>query len=228
MNAGQGDGGLTALSSRAIEELKRRPVHVFVSDARVGSRRSRSWASLAAVSFTNSLDYGYSVIWIDLENHHTVEGIVAEIFAKVRLVDPQAPTCVITDLHADTVTAINKAVARIREVFMRGRYVLVLDSVESFGRPQMMHHGLPTYDLYRILETRASQCKDQREQLLREFQGRVSNLARFVESLLLLKARDAGRNYADHPFLGFVRCRLPRPTQTGDIAITKWTTKDNL
>ncbi len=83
---------------------------------------------------------------------------------------------------------------------MRGRYVLVLDSVESFGRPQMMHHGLPTYDLYRILETRASQCKDQREQLLREFQGRVSNLARFVESLLLLKARDAGRNYADHPF----------------------------
>jgi hypothetical protein len=159
---------------------------------------------MAAAAFTDSLDrgytYGYTVVWIDLENHHTVEGIVAEFFDKVRVVDPQAPTCTITDLHSETAAAIEKAVGRIREVFQRGRYVLVLDSVESFGRPQMMHHGMPSYDLYKLAGgADADGFKGRREQLEKEFTSRVSNLAQFIDSLLLLDPA-AGRDPADHPF----------------------------
>ncbi len=127
------------------KEKKRRPVQLCIAEIKKGNHSS-SWSSLAGMSFVNSLDNDYTVIWIDFENHHTVEGIIAEIFKLVRILDPQAPFCAITDMDNEFNKVISKAVERIRDVFKRGRYVLVLDLVESFGRPQMVHHGIISSD----------------------------------------------------------------------------------
>lgn len=183
---------------RRARNLARRPVQVCIAASQATVRRSTSWASMAGAAFIADLDFGYTVVWIDLENHHTVEGIVAEFFDKVRLVDPQAPTCTLTDLHTDARAAIEKAVARIREVFQRGRYVLVLDSVESFGRPQMMHHGIPSYDIFR-LAPEDSAYGQRRVALETEFSGRVNNLKLFLESLLGTESNTA-RDPSDNPF----------------------------
>lgn len=126
--------------TREKKEKKRRPIHLCVGNIEEG-QPSSSWPSLAAMAFTNQL-LGYTVIWINLESHHTVEGIIAEFFERVRVLDPQAPSCVITNMDKYGDEAIEKTVDRISDVFKRGRYVLVLDEVESFGRPQMVHHGM--------------------------------------------------------------------------------------
>ncbi len=139
--------GLKAFPEKQKEEKeqKRRPVQLcFVNFDE--DKPSSNWSSLAGMPFVNSLNNDYTVIWIDFENHHTVEGIIAEIFKLVRISDPQAPLCAITNINNAFGTVIPKAVERIRDAFKRGRYVLVLDLVESFGRPQMVHHGIISSD----------------------------------------------------------------------------------
>lgn len=134
---------------------KRRPIQCFVANQKKGS--SGSWATLAGVAFTNSLDPSYTVIWIDLENHQSVQGVIAEIFNKVRVVDPLAPSCNVTDFSAPDIKIVDtskektpeevvKIIDRIKEIFQRGRFVLVLDSLESFCRPPLVHHGIPTHE----------------------------------------------------------------------------------
>ena len=123
------------------KETKRCAVQLCIAEIKKGNPSS-SWSSLAGMSFVNSLDSDYTVLWIDFENHHTVEGIIAEIFKLVRILDPQAPFCAITDMDNESHEIISKEFERIIDFFKRGRYVLVLDLVESFGRPQMVHHGM--------------------------------------------------------------------------------------
>ena len=127
--------------NKVEKEKKRCAVQLCIAEIKKGNPSS-SWSSLAGMSFVNSLDNDYTVLWIDVENHHTVEGIIAEIFKLVRILDPQPPFCAITDMGNESHEIISKAVERIRDVFKRGQYVLVLDLVESFGRPQMVHHGM--------------------------------------------------------------------------------------
>ena len=138
---------------KCIEKAdKRRPVQCFVANQEKGS--SGSWATLAGVAFTNSLDPSYTVIWIDLENHQSVQGVIAEIFYKVRVVDPLAPSCNVTDFSVPDKKEkelpppeeVVKIIDRIKEIFQRGRFVLVLDSLESFCRPALVHHGIPTHE----------------------------------------------------------------------------------
>ncbi|MEE9337928.1 MAG: hypothetical protein V3U87_07590, partial [Methylococcaceae bacterium] len=140
---------------------KRRPVQCFVANQEESS--SGSWATLAGVAFTNSLDPSYTIIWIDLENHQSVQGVIAEIFYKVRVVDPLAPSCNVTDFSVSdekkqppenqnfvfpkqAPVEVVKIIERIKEIFQRGRFVLVLDSLESFCRPALVHHGIPTHE----------------------------------------------------------------------------------
>ncbi len=163
------------------ESLNRCPVQCFVANYKnfgviQGDKikiPSGSWATLAGVAFTHSLDPSYSIIWIDLENHQTVEGIIAEFFNRVRIIDPQAPSCNISGLGNNPKEEIKKVITRIREVFQRGRFVLVLDSLESFGRPQMIHHGIPSY-------------RYGNNDLEREFNIQIDRLYIFLDSLLHL------------------------------------------
>lgn len=164
------------------KQQKRRPVHLCIANID-NNPRSSNWASLAGMAFVDSLDKGYTVIWIDLENHHTVEGLIAEFFSRVRVVDPHAPSCTITNMHDDPSAAISKAIERIRDVFKRGRYVLVLDLVESFGRPQMVHHGIPSS--YKNPDDRKGGAEHNKQQEMGKiFQGRVENLKLFLTKLL--------------------------------------------
>ena len=186
--------------------LKRRPVQFFVAkNAFVAIKKadeikvpSGSWATLAAVAFTHSLDTSYSVIWIDLENHQTVEGIIAEFFKRVQIIDPQAPSCNITGFGDDPTEEIKKAIIRIREVLQRGRFVLVLDSLESFGRPQMVHHGTPTYIYGDIKLERTNSVGNN---LKDEFENQIHNLYKFLKSLLYLDSQ-AAKKYV----LEFIYC----------------------
>ncbi len=117
---------------------------------------SKSWATLTGTAFVQSLaSEGYRIIWIDLENHRTLESVLAEIFTKIQLVDSQAPSFNISLKISKTEdkdknkalehNAINKAAHRICDVLKRGRYVLALDSLDSFGRHPLGHHGIPNY-----------------------------------------------------------------------------------
>ncbi|MEE9339313.1 MAG: hypothetical protein V3U87_14650 [Methylococcaceae bacterium] len=162
------------------KEKYRRPVHLCIVDEDENSSLSSSWATLAGMTFVSPL-IDYTIIWIDLENHHTVEGVVAEFFDQIRVIDAKAPSCAITNLNAEnssgenakTSEAIEKIVKRISEVFQRGRYVLVLDSVEAYARPQMVHHGIPS-------------SYDEKETLQKEFTTRIENLSNFINKLLYL------------------------------------------
>ena len=132
------------------------PILIFVDDQK--TENSRSWATLAGTAFVQSLsNEGYKIIWIDLENHQTLESVLAEVFNRIKLIDPYAPSFNISipgnsekyksEPSKPTVEnmAINKAVERVLEVLKRGRYVLSFDSFDSFGRQPLGHHGIPNY-----------------------------------------------------------------------------------
>lgn len=177
----------TLAAARAVE---RRPVHIFLAD-QGENKPSSSWASLAGTRFTDPLEYDYKIIAIDLENHHTVEGIVAEIFERVRVIDPLAPGCAITTLDpVSAKTTIKKVVDRIGEVFQRGRWILVLDSVESFGRAQMVHHGVRSLD--KIAPSKEEvwpgldAFNEDIKKLEDQFNSRIGQLEMFLKALLHL------------------------------------------
>jgi len=102
-----------------------------------------SWPSLAAaecVAYHKDRD----CIWIDLENHQTVEAVVRDILDQIRTFDPGAPSLVLpTDPSSDFKNwDLVKAATRVREALQRGHYTLVFDSLESFCRAPTTHHGL--------------------------------------------------------------------------------------
>ena len=70
---------------------------------------------------------------------------------------------------------------RICDVFQRGKYVLVLDSLESFGRPPMVHHGIPNLDV-------------SDSDLLSKFEGQVNNLMVFIQAIVT-KAKNFKDSY---------------------------------
>lgn len=147
-------------------KLRRCPLQVFVADQpdelsessatgvvtdqhkeKIVNLSSGSWATLAGMAFTQSLHQSYRIIWIDLENHGTVESIIAEFFSRVKTIDPKSPSFNFSLINFKQGHKQNrimeKAVDRICDAFQRGKFVLVLDSLESFGRPPMVHHGIP-------------------------------------------------------------------------------------
>jgi hypothetical protein len=187
----------------------RQPIHLFLPyNNKINNVCSTAWSTLAAASFVHQLDYTYRLIWIDLENHHTVAGIAAEFFSKARAFDPHAPQAPLTDSD----DAILKIVERIGEVFQRGKYVLVLDSLECFGRSQMMHHGVPSFeafddDFLNKLEPAHDGRKSflgLRDQIETQFESRVSGLKQFLRLLMHIepnKSRPAVEQFFSDSYL---------------------------
>jgi hypothetical protein len=106
-----------------------------------------SWSSLAAAELV-SRHRDRDVIWIDLNNHHTVEAVIRDLLGQIRRIDPESPQLVLpTEPSAPSLNqgdqGLVKPVERVREAFQRGRYLVVFDCLESFARPQTVHHGLP-------------------------------------------------------------------------------------
>lgn len=105
-----------------------------------------SWASLAASDFVQR-HRDRDILWIDLENHHTVEAVIRDILAQIRKVDPDAPQLALpTQPGQITKKGFVKPIERIREALLRGRFCLVFDSLDSFSRPPLVHHGMPHFE----------------------------------------------------------------------------------
>lgn len=104
-----------------------------------------SWPSLAAAQCASEYRSHRHIIWIDLENHYTVESVVQDVLSQIRHIDPAAPRLMLPSEPSPSQVAhdLVKVVERIREALQRGVYMIVLDSLESFGRPHFVHHGFP-------------------------------------------------------------------------------------
>ncbi|ASF46361.1 hypothetical protein CEK71_09865 [Methylovulum psychrotolerans] len=193
-----GHNYLTALSlnlpkedDNAVDRLK--AIQIFYDDqseeinlsGQTEKNISKSWATLAGAAFVQSLAAeGYRIIWIDVENHRTLESVLAEIFFRIQLIDSLAPgfnisiPLEISDDNANK--AINKAASRIFDVLKRGKFVLALDSLDSFGRQPLGHHGIPNY-------------KHKEEELDNTFKQQMKRLTSLIEKLIL----DHNKNHDD-------------------------------
>ena len=195
---------------------------------------SSNSSSLDAIAFTNSLDNGYTIIWVDLVNHHTVEGIVADFFKQVRTVDPLAPSCIFTSINQkssldkDNAEVIfSKVIERIRDVFKRGRFVFVLDSIESFGRPQMVHHGIPSFNKSYLVDNKQSQ-NNYYKNIKNEYKNQGKNLNLFLKLLLNFKRNrlSVADNYWDSYVVIAVNKYRPRHKNNPDNQIYLKVEKD--
>jgi hypothetical protein len=122
----------------------------YRGNLRFGTSTSLAMASLAAMLRGEH----YAVIWIDLEPHHTVEGVVAELLDKMRVYDPELPLLHLPRPPADSSASsdsehtgrepeLEKARERIWDGLLRRPYALCFDQVEAFSRPHTVHHGTP-------------------------------------------------------------------------------------
>lgn len=105
-----------------------------------GQQEDNSESSLAMSSFIASLAPRYIPIWINTEKLHTVSALTDEILNQLRVYDPSLPRLA---LPVDQQHSVTKAVTTIRRALRRRRYALALDSLQCFGRPQTVHHGIP-------------------------------------------------------------------------------------
>ena len=154
--------------------------------------RGHSDASVAMAGFCRQLGKTHQTIWIDCEQHHTVDGIVVDILDSIRRYDPSFPPLLVQtpdeEQHGkphDVPPAHSRAIERIREALQRGNYVLCIDSPETIGRPQTVHHGTPSLTLPQQAEadpegTRSSTQKE----LIQGFKDRVQGFFAFLTALL--------------------------------------------
>ncbi len=116
----------------------------------------------------------YHLIWIDLEEHHTVSGIAGEVIQRMRTFDPHLPDLVLPvdddpaslffepESKRPSTPRFGKAVSYIKRALKRGRYTLAFGSLEGFGREQTGHHGLP----WEIDTQRFNDIKDRYDHLI--------------------------------------------------------------
>ena len=162
------DGSFPDIPSPAVVILSDPPLRHLVADQQLPTTPS-SWPSSAAAALAMQ-DRDRDVIWVDLKAHHSVEAVIRDVLAQIRRMDPNAPQLVLpTNLSVgssnQSARGLVKPVERMREALQRGRYLVVFDSLESFGRPQTVHHGFPMPEDVvgrhtRPLETRFEQLCD--------------------------------------------------------------------
>lgn len=179
------------ISGKPHQNSDKSPIQVFIADQN-DNKRSGNWATLAGTAFTQSLHQSYKIIWIDLEDHCTLESVIAEFFNRVKTISPKSPGFNFSSLASEESFGqnsndiqISKAVDRVIDVFHRGKYVLVLDSVESFCRPPMAHHGISAFPL----------DKDNQDSLLKQFKRQVGFLKTFLIALFNKSCDDFKDSY---------------------------------
>ncbi|MEM8671906.1 MAG: hypothetical protein AAGG48_30595 [Planctomycetota bacterium] len=109
-------------------------------------------SSVRMAAFSAGFRSSHMTIWIDLEPHHTVQGVVCEILDRMRIFDPELPTIHFPssafldpkESNDEIEAEFAKARERIIEAMTRRSYVLCFDRLEGFARPQTVHHGTPS------------------------------------------------------------------------------------
>src|SRR5262249_23525168 len=87
--------------------------------------------------------------------------------------------------------------------------------IESFGRTQMMHHGIPSYGLYTLAKPNEGKFRDQGAELEKEFRRRVKNLEQFLRTLIVPDKEELSANpfFDSYVVLTVDEPRLRTPTQ---------------
>lgn len=203
-------------TSKETNYKKIDPIQIFYDD-QSELNTSKSWATLAGSAFIQSLaSEGYRIIWIDIENHRTLESVLAEIFSRIQLVDSLAPGFKISipskSSEKDIDKNISKAAGRIFNILKRGKYVLALDSIDSFGRQPLGHHGLPNYPKHSDLD---NAFKTQTERL---------------ESLILKIIEDCNKIYDSYIVITIEKpsIRHPNSNQKDCENLTSKVTRDSI
>jgi len=133
----------------------------------------------------------HHIIWIDCEQHHTVEGVVTDILDTIRGYDPTfAPLHMQTteEKMSSGTESLQRPVERIREALQRGNYVLCIDSPEAIGRAQTMNHGTPTM--------RKPDSANEDDDQIKAFDIKVKRFFEFLSLLLVNEKRgDIGESY---------------------------------
>jgi hypothetical protein len=176
--------------TRAISED--RQVYLFMREEH--APLTTTYAPSCAISrYANELSRDYRVIWIDLEEHHTVGGVVLDILNRIRVVDPGIPPFLVPANEGapsppppdGSSGLFPRSVRAIHLAMRRGRYLLVFDSLEAFGRPETVHHGLPY-----LPEERGS---SNRSNLI----NRVGCLTAFLDALLCITYENDDMRHID-------------------------------
>ena len=94
----------------------------------------------------DSIPSGYTSITVDLEEHHTLEQIVAEIIDQVRRGDSLIPPFVasggIPDNADDADKYAKRAADRVVFALRRSRYALSISGIDAFPFQPTTHHGV--------------------------------------------------------------------------------------
>ena len=155
---------LDSLSARDTEKFETLQgeayLHLFIDSEDLSAppplsqTNSNQVPSIALSAFARA-NASYDLIWIDLEEHHTVAGVITEIIDRMRVFDPDLSPLVLP-VEGDVQTIyprtneasreakFDKAVRFLHRALRRGRYFIAFDSLEDFGREHTSHHGLPS------------------------------------------------------------------------------------
>ncbi len=179
---GVDDGGQTENETEDWAEFVERPVQIFTSiksSDEIGTS-SELESSVMMTEFVAELGPRYRTIWIDFEQHHTVDGVVTEIVDRLRQYDTALAPFVVPS-GDETRENYSSAVRRVRMALRRGRYVLAFDSVAAFARPETVHHGVPE------CPTDPEKQDDESKRLTR----RVGSLNSFLTELCAIGVKDS-------------------------------------
>lgn len=158
-----------------------KPIIAFFRDKDWGLEMAanHSNASVAMAEFCVGKARTHHTIWIDCEQHHTVDGVVAEILDTVYQYDPAFRPLLMQSV-GNRDFDYDRPIERIREALQRGRYILAFDSPETIGRPQTVHHGTPSLTLP-IDDLHSESFKNR----VRDFNDRVEGFFQFLTKLLI-------------------------------------------
>lgn len=104
-------------------------------------RRSASQALFEEA--TGWMRSGYQVVWIDLEECHTLASVVGSIIDQCRRGDATLTPSVLP-LFDEGDSASKVAVERVAHALRRGRYFVAFDGLETYVWPPTSHHGETT------------------------------------------------------------------------------------
>ncbi|WP_010586456.1 SIR2 family protein [Schlesneria paludicola] len=128
-------------------EVHKRPITIFSAIPRAVAKDfpSTSRDFLYALA---EVPQGYTIVHVDLEEHHTLEQVAAEIVDQIRRGDTALPPFVTSggiseqDSGNDSCSYAISAADRVVNALRRSRYALCISGIDAFPFRPTTHHGV--------------------------------------------------------------------------------------